>query len=128
MPPTQLLISPSDQKYVVVKVSTSLQDIPTATDREYKIYEHLTTIKSDHRGQAYIRSLYDTFELQNSKARHSCLVHSPMQMTILDVMGMTSQPLNLSLLKETLQKLLLALDFLHTEANIVHLGSAIRSH
>ncbi|OOQ90876.1 protein kinase domain protein [Penicillium brasilianum] len=53
-----------DLRYAVLKVSTSLRKFPTATDREFKIYERLGKIKSAHPGQSLIRELYDSFELQ----------------------------------------------------------------
>ncbi|KAJ6102984.1 hypothetical protein N7486_005411 [Penicillium sp. IBT 16267x] len=52
------------QRHAVLKVSTSLRKFPSATDREFEIYEHLAKIKSTHPGQPLIRELYDSFELQ----------------------------------------------------------------
>ncbi|KAJ5183454.1 hypothetical protein N7492_001070 [Penicillium capsulatum] len=54
-----------NQSYVVLKVSTSPRNFPTATDREFNIYKHLTTIESDHPGQSIIRELYDSFEIRD---------------------------------------------------------------
>ncbi|KAJ5195299.1 uncharacterized protein N7498_008737 [Penicillium cinerascens] len=108
------------QKYVVLKVSTSLPKFPTAIDREFKIYEHLGKIKSEHPGQSLIRELYDSFELRDQAGNHRCLVLQPMHMTLLEMMRLNPRPFDLPLLKMTLRRLLLALDFLHTEANIVH--------
>ncbi|CAG8213933.1 unnamed protein product [Penicillium olsonii] len=108
------------QKYAVVKVSTSLQKYPTATDREFKIYEHLANINSSHPGQSLIRELYDSFELQGPAGKHRCLVLQPMHMTILEMMRLNPKPFNLPLLKMTLRRILLALDFLHTEADTIH--------
>lgn len=112
------------QKYVVLKVSTSLRDFPTATDRELKVYEHLSKIKSSHPGQSLIRELYDTFELQSQVGKHQCLVLQPMHMTLLEMMRLNPKPFDLPLLKSTLRRILLALDFLHTEADTIHTGSA----
>lgn len=111
------------QKHVVLKVSTSLRKFPTATDREFKIYEHLTKINSAHPGRSYIRELYDSFELQGLVGKHRCLVLEPMHMTLLEMMTLNPKPFDLPLLKMTLRRLLLALDFLHTEADINHTGA-----
>lgn len=107
----------------MLKVSTSLRNFPTATDREFKIYEHLAKIKSAHPGQALIRELYDSFELQGHAGKHRCLVLQPMHMTLLEMMRLNPRPFDLPLLKMTLRRLLLALDFLHTEADIIHTGT-----
>lgn len=103
-------------------MSTSLPKIPTATDRELKIYEHLSKINSTHPGQSLIRELYDTFDLQGPIGKHCCLVLQPMHMTLLEMMRLNPKPFDLPLLKMTVKRLLLALDFLHSEAGIIHTG------
>ncbi|KAJ5706945.1 hypothetical protein N7488_006746 [Penicillium malachiteum] len=106
------------QNHVVLKLSTFLRKFSAATHRELRIYEHLASIKSTHPGQSLIRELYDSFELQGHAGKHQCLVLQPMHMTQLEMMGFNPGPFDLPLLKMTLKRLLLALDFLHTEANV----------
>lgn len=43
-----------------------------------------------------------------------------MHITLLEIMRLNPRPFNLPLLKMILRRLLLALDFLHTEANIIY--------
>lgn len=105
-------------------MSTSLRDFPTATDREFKIYEHLAKIESAHTGQSLIRELYDSFEVEGYGGKHRCLIFQPMHMTLLEMMRLNPRPFDLPLLKMTLRRLLLALDFLHTEADTIHTGIA----
>jgi hypothetical protein len=112
------------QRYLVLKVSTSLRKFPTATDREIRIYEHLAKVNSTHPGQSLIRELYDSFEPRGHTSNHRCLVLQPMHMTLLEMMKLNPRPFNLPLLKMTPKRLLLALDFLHTEAGIIHTGTA----
>ncbi|PYH86143.1 kinase domain protein [Aspergillus uvarum CBS 121591] len=81
----------------------------TASGRELKIYEHLARVNSTHPGQALIRELYDSFDLHGPAGQHRCLT-----------MGLNSRPFNLPLVKMTVKRLLLALDFFHTEANVIH--------
>lgn len=109
-------------KYVVVKVSTSLRKFPTATHRELKVYQHLARVESVHPGQSSIRELYDAFELDGSEGKHQCLVQQPMHMTLLEMMRLNPEPFNLPLLKMTLRRILSALDFLHTEAQVGRTG------
>lgn len=104
-------------------MSTSLPSFPTATDRELKIYEHLTKVNSSHPGQSLIRELYDSFDIRGPVGQHCCLVLQPMHMTLLEMMRLNTRPFDLPLLKMTVKRLLLALDFLHTEAGITHTGT-----
>lgn len=108
-------------------MSTSLPDYPTATDRELRIYEHLANIDSSHPGQSLIRELYDAFDLQGPGGTHRCLVLQPMNMTLLEMMRMNPQPFGLPLLKMTVKRLLSALDFLHAEAEVIHVGRDLHS-
>lgn len=117
------LTSLRSQSYVVLKVSTSLQNFPTATDREFRIYEHLAKVNSAHPGQSLLRELYDSFELRSNSGNHRCLVLQPMHMTLLEMMRLNPRPFDLPLLKMMLRRLLLALDYLHTEANVTHTGT-----
>lgn len=104
-------------------MTTSLPKFPTATDRELNIYEHLTKVNSTHPGQLLIRELYDSFDLQGPFGKHRCLMLQPMHMTLLEMMRLNPRPFDLPLLKMTVKRLLLALDFLHTEAEIIHAGT-----
>lgn len=70
-----------------------------------------------------IRGLYDTFELDGPSGQHQCLVQPPMHMTALEMMQLAREPFNPPLLKMTLKRLLMAFDFLHTDANIIHGGA-----
>ncbi|KAB8226144.1 kinase-like domain-containing protein [Aspergillus novoparasiticus] len=107
-------------KYTVLKVSTYFPDHPTVTDREFRVYEHLAKVDSSHPGQSLIRELYDSFDLQGPGGTHRCLVLQPMHMTLLEMRGLNRRPFDLPLLKMTVMRLLLALDFLHTEADVIH--------
>ena len=106
----------------MLKVSTSLPAFPTATDREIKVYEHLSKVRSSHPGQLLIRELYDSFDVRGPVGNPHCLVLQPMHMTLLEMMRLNTRPFDLPLLKMTVKRLLLALDFLHTEAGVVHTG------
>lgn len=107
---------------MALKISTSLRRFPEATGREYKVYEHLSTITSSHPGQSVIRQLYNTFELEGPSGQHQCLLQPPMHMTLLQMMKLNPQPFSPPILKMTLKRLLTALDFLHTEAEVIHTG------
>lgn len=79
--------------------------------------------RSSHSGQSLIRELYDSFDIRGSVGKHSCSVLRPMHMTLLEMRGLNSRPFDLPLLKMIVWRLLLALDFLHTEAGVIHTGT-----
>lgn len=113
--------------YAVLKVSTSLSDYPTAPDCELRVYEHLAKVDSSHPGQSLIRELYDSFNLQGPGGTHRCLVLQPMNMTLLGMMRMNPRPFDLPLLKMTVRRLILTLDFLQAEPEVIHTGKDLRS-
>ena len=104
-----------------------MPDYPTATDRELRVYKHLAKVDSSHPGQLLIRDLYDSFDLEGPGGTHRCLVLQPMNMTLLDMMRINPRPFDLPLLKMTVKRLLLALDFLHAEAGVTHTGRILCS-
>lgn len=107
---------------------------PTMAHRERIAYEHLSTLKSSHPGQDHIRQPLDTFSLhQSDGSQHLCFAYSPLQTTLLDLqrLGGNAQPLPEELVKEVLRYLLEALDYLHTDAGMIHCGmssSFVRIH
>ncbi|KAL1872036.1 hypothetical protein VTK73DRAFT_1704 [Phialemonium thermophilum] len=109
-----------DNEYVAVKVSTSLRNVPAATHREVEIYAHLAQTDLSHPGCGLIRALYDTFELDGPVGTHQCLVLQPMHTSLSEIMRSNSKPFKLPLIKVILERLLCALDFLHTSAHVTH--------
>ncbi|KAJ0415775.1 protein kinase [Aspergillus carlsbadensis] len=74
-------------------------------ERETKVYKHLQSIDSDHTGSILVRQALDDFQMTSAdNASHQCL----------------TKTLPGNLVKPMLIHILLALDFLHTEAGIVH--------
>lgn len=104
-------------------MSTSLRQFPIVAERELKIYEHLVQFKSTRPGQSLIRELCDAFDLKGTVGKHQCLVLQPMHMTVLEMMRLDPSPFNMPLLKMTLRRILLALDFLHADAEVIHTGA-----
>lgn len=111
--------------YVAIKICTRDADKSAQLNRELDFYEHVSSMESQHRGQAYIRGLYGEFELDGPNGKHLCLVHPPMHITIQQLQHQNSaHKLNVPLLKWTLANVLKALSFLHDEAKVVHTGTA----
>lgn len=108
---------------MALKVSTFVKRFPDSKYRELRIYEHLNKVNVAHPGRSLIRDLYKTFEISEPHGSHQCLVQPPMHMSIDDMMETHPEPLTVPLLKLVLKRLLTALDFLHTEAHVIHTGT-----
>ncbi|KAH7390748.1 non-specific serine/threonine protein kinase [Phaeosphaeria sp. MPI-PUGE-AT-0046c] len=109
--------------YVAVKICTRDAGRCTQPNRELDFYEHVSSIESQHHGQAYIRGLYGEFELDGPTGKHLCLVHPPMHMNIRQLQYLNpaqAHKLDIPLLKCTLANVLKALSFLHDEATVIH--------
>lgn len=109
--------------YVALKVYTTSPRV----NREMTIYKHMQTVKADQAGESRIRTLLDAFELKGKHGNdhHQCLIHAPLGMSLWQLMRLFPDcTFTEELLKATLINLFMALDYLHTEANIIHTGMA----
>ncbi|KAJ5948102.1 protein kinase [Penicillium verhagenii] len=91
--------------------------------REKEVYDHLRTIKSSHTGSILVRRAIDDFKISCADTNYSyqCLVHPPLAMSLCELRHRAiGKVLPEVLVKPILIHILLALDFLHTEAKIVH--------
>ncbi|KAM5480467.1 putative non-specific serine/threonine protein kinase [Microsporum canis] len=103
-----------------MKISTQLRRFPEKKRAELVAYNHLQKLDSSHPGTVHIRKLYDSFEISGPHGSHQCLIQQPMHLSILEMMDLNPEPLNAPLLRMILKCLLKVLDFLHTEAGMVH--------
>lgn len=90
------------------------------------MYKHLNNIDSSHTGSMLVRRAIDDFQINSTDEiyTYQCLVHPPLAMSICELRNrITEKVLPEDLLKPTLVHILLALDFLHTEAKVVHTGT-----
>ena len=108
-----------DQSAVALKIFTN--DLQNR--EEVNIYNHLMSVKSKHPGRQRIRDALDTFTLQGPNGEHQCLVHKPMLENTQEMLRRNpTRRFTEDLLKVFLQHLLSALDFLHTDAHLIHTG------
>jgi serine/threonine-protein kinase SRPK3 len=65
----------------------------------------------------------DGFEIDGPKGKYQCIAHEPLLTSLLHFQATFNPPrLNEDLVRGAVQQLLLALDFLHTEAHVIHTG------
>ncbi|KAL4783324.1 kinase-like protein [Aspergillus varians] len=89
--------------------------------REVDIYNHLNSINVDHAGGTLVRNALDSFQIPSAQGNFGCLVHPPLGMSLYDFRTqLRAKVLPEKIVKLALIHLLLALDFLHVEARIVH--------
>ena len=110
-----------EHRYVTLKVC-ELDSPPIR--RELDAYRHLDTVTTSKSGALLIRELLDAFKVTGREGEHQCLVHEPLGMSM-ETLRLTcpGEKLPVNILKPFLIQLLLALDFLHTDAGIVHAGN-----
>jgi len=118
-----LPLYPSGHCYVALKICTHAVYADEQINHEINIYKHLSGINSMHQGQAYIRILLDSFEITGtSGVVHQCLIHEPLALDLASFQKLLEDRRGFpeDLVRAYLRRLLRALDFLHSEANIIH--------
>ena len=104
---------------VVLKIFTN--DLQNR--EEINIYKHLMSVQSKHPGRNYIRTALNTFTIEGPNGEHQCLVHKPMLENVQEVLHRNLRDrFTENLLRVFLQRLLCALDYLHTDAHLIHTG------
>lgn len=72
--------------------------------------------------------MLDNFEVTGSTGKkHQCLVHKPLGINLADLQdNYPSGKYTKELLRATLKHVFMALDFLHTEAQVIHAGMLLQ--
>lgn len=92
---------------------------------EINVYKHLMSVQSKHPGRNCLRNALDTFTLQGPNGEHQCLVHEPMLENTQELLRRNpSHRFTEDLLKVFIRRLLSALDYLHTDAHLIHTGKS----
>ncbi|GAB1739826.1 hypothetical protein NU219Hw_g4761t1 [Hortaea werneckii] len=105
-------------KYVVAKIC---ETVDTSDERELLAYTRINSLKSSHNGSSLLRNMLDTFKISNTDQKHTCLIHEPLGMSLETCRSFfPDRKFPDIMIKCILKHLLIALDFLHTEAGIVH--------
>jgi serine/threonine-protein kinase SRPK3 len=92
-------------------------------DDELQMYKRMERGSKYHPGRNAVRSLLDSFDIDGPEDKHRCLVHPPLWESVLTFLHRNPvQRLPAPVLAFTLKRLFLALDYLHTECQIIHAG------
>ncbi|KAK3649216.1 hypothetical protein LTR56_007056 [Elasticomyces elasticus] len=104
-------------QYVALKVYVN----SLRTYRELPIYDHINSLRCEHKGRTRVRALLDSFEIEGPHGTHTCLVHEACGVTLYELQKLLpDQGYPPDLLRELLRPVLYGLDFLHSEAKIIH--------
>lgn len=88
------------------------------------MYKRMERDSKNHPGRSAVRTLLDSFDLDGPEGQHRCLVHPPLWESVLTFLHRNPvRRLPLPVLAFVLYRLFLALDFLHTECQIIHAGT-----
>ncbi|KAK3375702.1 kinase-like protein [Lasiosphaeria ovina] len=103
--------------YVTLKIHVTI--LPHV--REVDVFRHLKTFESEHEGRNHIRMVDDSFKIKGPHGTHEVLVLPPMSLSLRALQDkMPSGVFDVELARAALPQVLLALDFLHGVANVVH--------
>lgn len=92
-------------------------------DDEINTYRRINAAPKSHPGRSAVRSLLDSFDVAGPDGSHRCLVHHPLWESVQTFLYRNPiWRLPVPVLAFVLKQLFLALDFLHTECNIIHTG------
>ncbi|KKZ68099.1 hypothetical protein EMCG_06209 [[Emmonsia] crescens] len=93
----------------------------TQARRELDVYNQLNRMTTENVGSTLVRTALDHFEISTPKGHHLCLIHKPLGMSLLELRAKApSRKFPEDLLKPTLIHIFHALDFLHSEARVIH--------
>ncbi|KAF2819465.1 kinase domain-containing protein [Ophiobolus disseminans] len=90
-------------------------------DNEHEIYRTFSQGSASHPGRGHVRTALDIFTIPRQGGYHRCLVQKPMWDSFKDLLNRNpTHRFTDDLLKAGVSQVLLALDYLHSECQIVH--------
>ncbi|KAI1154289.1 serine threonine protein kinase, CMGC group [Nemania diffusa] len=109
------------RRHVALKLFVNSESMGKQLDHELAIYKRISTSATNHRGRGAVRELLDSFDVTGPDGQHRCLVHPPLWESVLTFLHRNPmRRLPAPVLAFVLHRLFLALDFLHTECQIIH--------
>ncbi|KAL5049137.1 hypothetical protein BDW71DRAFT_217756 [Aspergillus fruticulosus] len=107
--------------YVTLKIFIKSASMGQQLDDGLQMYKRIERGSKNHPGRSAVRSLIDSFDVNGPEDKHRCLVHPPLWESVLTFLHRNpAQRLPSPVLAFVLKRLFLALDYLHTECQIIH--------
>lgn len=114
----------SGRRHVTLKLFINSKAMGDQLDNEVNMYKRIEAGPKHHVGRSAVRSLLDTFEIDGPDGQHRCLVHPPLWESVLHFLHRNPvRRLPAPVLAFILQRTFHALDYLHTECQIIHTGT-----
>ncbi|GAW21458.1 hypothetical protein ANO14919_109770 [Xylariales sp. No.14919] len=89
-------------------------------NRELKVYEHIKK-HATSLGPYHIRAVRESFKIQGPHGNHDVIVQMPLSITMADFQhSMPGQVFPPAIVKGALEQVILSLDFLHSDAHVIH--------
>jgi serine/threonine protein kinase len=111
----------SQGSLLTLKVCTWERDA-TKLNNEIAISNYLKSIDADHPGKQLLRLVLHDFQISGPRGLHRCLLFQPLGISFTKFRkAFPENGLSMKLLQQSLQLILLGLDYLH-QANVVHTG------
>ncbi|KAK5745971.1 hypothetical protein LTR17_001101 [Elasticomyces elasticus] len=109
--------APEAPTHVAIKIYAN--DLPT--NRELPIYKHLSSLPTKHIGGRNVRQLFESFEIAGPDGKHTCLVHEACGQSLSQLMKlMPGKLFQTNILRQMMRPILNGLQYLHSEAKIIH--------
>ncbi|KAF2635566.1 kinase-like protein, partial [Massarina eburnea CBS 473.64] len=111
-----------ESRHVALKLFIDSESMGSDLENELDIYKRIEGVSKDHPGRNAIRSLLDSFDVEDPKGQqHRCLVHPPLGESVLQFRHRNSfRRLPEPIMALVLKRLFLALDLLHRECRVAH--------
>ncbi|GAD91968.1 CMGC protein kinase [Paecilomyces variotii No. 5] len=107
----------SNSKYIALKVYVH----GVEKNNELSVYDRTNSVETDHMGKLFMRKLLDHFHIEGPHGHHTCLVLQPLGITVEQFLCFCpGRVMTIDDLKPCLRQVLGVLDFLHTQAHIIH--------
>lgn len=104
-------------KYFTLKAYVSIH---RQARNEFKVLDYISHVPAGKPGSNLVRKMRDTFQVPGKKGPHQCLIHEPLGLTASQLQDMSGGKVPMPMLKAMIGYLLLVLDFLHSDAHVVH--------
>ncbi|KAF4973174.1 hypothetical protein FZEAL_9391 [Fusarium zealandicum] len=111
-----------NDRYVALKITNNTPAVRKAARKELEMSEQIFAATTSHPGRQFIRGAVDSFEVQGPDGTHLCMAMEPLRQPL----WMLGQQSGLSswvqprTIKTVLPSILQSLDYLHSEAGIIH--------